>query len=129
LELKGPAVNNYRTTILGGGVAALLFISPAFGHAFLMSSSPTDKATVAPPKTIDLTFSDKLTTAFSGFDLIMPTMGGMKVGVTTSMSDDGKTITGTPKGTLTAGTYQINWHVVAADDGHRTQGKMTFAVK
>ncbi len=121
-------MNNYRTMIFGG-IAVLALIGPAFGHAALQNSNPADGTSVEPPKTISLTFNEKLTPAFSGFDLVMPTMSNMKVGVAISVSDDGKSITGTPKRALSAGLYQVNWHAVTADDGHRTEGKISFTVK
>jgi methionine-rich copper-binding protein CopC len=120
-------MHNYRAAILASGIAALLFASPAFGHARILSSNPANNAKVAAPKTIRLTFSEKITPAFSGFDL---TMGGtMKVALAISVSADGKTITGKPKGAMMTGPYQIHWHAAAVDDGHHTEGTLSFSIK
>lgn len=107
-------------------VGTLLVAGQASAHAHLVSSNPADKAAVAAPKTIALTFSEKLTPAFSGFELEM-SGHNMKVPVKTEVSSDGKTITGTPQGALMKGAYTVNWHA-ASSDGHRMTGKLTFTV-
>ena len=92
-----------------------------------MASDPAANATVAAPKTIRLTFNEKLAPAFSSFELAMA--DGMKAPVKISVSADRKTITGAPKGRLMAGAYKLTWHAAAADDGHRMDGTLTFTVK
>jgi len=107
--------------------AALSTASPAFAHAKLLRSTPAEKATVAAPKNIALTFSEKVVPAFSTFELVM--VGhDMKVPVKTKVSRDGKTITGTPQGRMMAGPYKINW-TVASPDGHRMKGEVPFQVR
>jgi methionine-rich copper-binding protein CopC len=108
--------------------AALLLASAASAHAHLVNSTPAANATVATPKTISLTFNEKLTPAFSKFELVMPTMSNMAVAVKTSVSKDGLTITGTPKAPLMPGVYKINWHA-ASSDGHKMDGAVDFTVK
>lgn len=83
--------------------AALLIAGAAAAHAHMVRSAPAANATVAAPKTISLTFNEKLTPAFSGFDLAMG--DGMKLPVSTTVSKDHMTIVGTPKGKLMAGAY------------------------
>jgi len=51
------------------------------------------------------------------------------VTVKTDTSSDGKTVTLTPQGPLMAGSYKLNWHAAAAEDGHRTDGVVSFKVK
>jgi methionine-rich copper-binding protein CopC len=53
----------------------------------------------------------------------------MKMTFKTKVSKDHKTISGTPSGPMMAGAYKISWHAAAADDGHKTQGTLTFTVK
>lgn len=64
-----------------GVVAALsiglLLSTAAQAHPKLLSSTPVDGATVAAPAKIELSFSEKLTTQFSGAKLIMTEMPGM----------------------------------------------------
>lgn len=107
--------------------AALLFATQASAHAALVRSNPAANATISAPRAISLTFNEKLSPAFSGFSLTMS--GGMTMKVKTTLSKDHKTITGVPTGRMMAGVYKISWHAAAADDGHRTQGVMTFKVK
>lgn len=107
--------------------AALLMAGSAAAHAHLVKSNPAANATVAAPKTISLTFNEKLTPAFSGFDLA--TGDGMKMPVKTAVSKDRLTIVGTPTGKLTAGAYKLTWHAASADDGHRLDGTVAFTVK
>ena len=108
--------------------SALLLAGTASAHAHLVNSTPAANATVAAPKTISLTFNEKLTPAFSKFELVMPTMSNMAVSVKTSVSKDGLTITGTPQASLMPGVYKITWHA-ASSDGHKMDGAVDFTVK
>jgi methionine-rich copper-binding protein CopC len=110
------------------GTAALLATSPAWAHAHLVSSSPAANATVrVAPKTITLTFNEKVAPAFSKFDLVMPEHGGMKVAVKTKVSKDGKSIVGTVAAPLTKGAYKVAWTAASAD-GHKMTGEVPFTV-
>ncbi|WP_375267612.1 copper homeostasis periplasmic binding protein CopC [Phenylobacterium sp.] len=105
---------------------ALLLASQAAAHAKLVSSAPVAETVVAAPKTISLTFSEKVVPAFSGFDLTM-VEHNMKVPVKTAVSADGRTLTGTPQGAFMKGTYKVQWHA-AGPDGHRMTGDLSFKV-
>lgn len=109
--------------------AVLLFAGAASAHAHLVKSTPGADATVAAPKTISLTFNEKLTPAFSKFELVMPTMNNMAMTVKTTVSKDHLTIVGTPKAPLTPGVYKVNWHAASSDDGHKMDGTFSFTVK
>ena len=110
------------------GATALIASSPAWAHAHLVSSNPAANAAVAAaPKVITLTFNEKLVPAFSKFELTMPEHGGMKVPVNTTVSKDGKSITGTPQSALTNGAYKIVWSAASAD-GHKMTGEVAFKV-
>jgi copper resistance protein C len=118
-----------RTSVFAAvGVASMLVATQAWAHAHLVSSNPAANAAVtAAPKTITLTFNEKLVPAFSKFELTMPEHGGMKVPVKTSVSKDGKSITGTPQSALTKGAYKIVWSAASAD-GHKMNGEVAFKV-
>ena len=62
----------------------------------------------------------------SGLDLV--SAAGTKIPVTSSVSDDGKTISGAPARPLAAGAYVVNWRV-ASPDGHRMTGSTNFSVR
>jgi len=110
-------------------LAALLVAGEASAHASLVKSDPAANATVAAPKTITLTFNEALAPAFSGFELTMPAMKGVAVKVKAVVAKDHKSIVGTPQAPLSPGAYSIAWHAAAADDGHKTNGKVDFTVK
>jgi methionine-rich copper-binding protein CopC len=99
----------------------------AFAHAALVQSDPAPNSTVAAPKEIKLTFSEKLVPAFSGFELSMG--DGMTMKVATKIAEDGKTLIGTPSGSFMSGAYKIAWHATSAEDGHRMEGSLSFKVK
>jgi methionine-rich copper-binding protein CopC len=108
--------------------AALLVNSPAWAHAHLVNSNPVAGATVkTAPKTIVLTFSNKVVPAFSKFEVTMPEHGGMKIPVRTTISTDGKSIIGTPQTALASGAYIIVYTAAAAD-GHKMAGEVAFKV-
>ncbi len=119
-------------------IAASAIAGAVQAHALLLSSTPADKATVAPTSHIVLHFSEPLVAKFSGADLLMigMMMNGqmtnmpMKIGALASAADpaDPKTLILTAKGPLAPGGYRLDWHAVAADT-HRTQGAFTFTVQ
>ena len=118
-------LRKYATTM---AVMALISASPAFAHAGLVESTPAKDATVAAPKTIKLTFSEKIDPASSGIQLSM----GDGMGVSTaaaSVSADGKTLTARTTSPFMAGKWTLSWHALSADDGHGTQGSYSFTIK
>lgn len=119
-----------RTLVTGFAVllgAMTALASPAFAHAALLGADPAPNSTVSGPKSFKLTFSEKIVPAFSGFRVAMD--DGMNVAVTTKLSSDGRTMTGTPKDSFMPGSYKLSWHAASVDDGHRTEGSYSFKVK
>jgi methionine-rich copper-binding protein CopC len=102
-------------------------LSPVFAHAKLVQSNPVADASVSAPKSIRLTFSEKIVPAFSGFNLNMS--DGMVVSTSNSLSDDGKTLIARPTSPFMPGKWTLSWHATAADDGHKTEGSYSFTVK
>lgn len=106
----------------------------AYAHPELEKTIPAADATVASPAKIELRFSEKLAGEFSGADLLMLDMPGMKMdkpskeSVTTSLSSDGMTLTIAPSRPLSAGTYRVDYHVVSTDT-HRVTGSYSFRVQ
>ena len=120
-------MNRFRTFVAAGAAAALLAASPAFAHAELVSSTPAVGATLgASPKTITLTFNERIVPAFSKFELTMPAHG-MKIPVDTAVSKDGKKIVGTVRSRLMKGAYKVVW-TAAGPDGHKMTGEVAFKV-
>ena len=115
----------------GRSVAVLCMLLPstaALAHANLVSSNPAADAVVVAPRTIKLTFSEKIDPASSGIQLSM----GDGMGVSTaaaSVSADGKTLTARTTSPFMAGKWTLSWHALSADDGHGTQGSYSFTIK
>jgi methionine-rich copper-binding protein CopC len=124
-----------RRLSLAALAATALFASavPASAHPRLVSASPAANSAVAKPTQITLTFSEGLVAPLSGIELTMTGMPGMAnhapmpiKGFTTTV--EGRTLTAKLPRALPAGTYQLKWHVVAADQ-HRLENVYTFSVR
>lgn len=122
--------------------AAICFASTGFllafaaqAHPQLVSSTPAANAVASKVQTVELHFSEKLVGQFSGVDLLMIDMPGMKMAepmkmgdLTSTLSADGKTLIVTSKEPLPAGTYDVTWHAVTSDT-HRVEGTYKFEVR
>ena len=105
-------------------LALLATAGQALAHAHLLASTPAADASVAAPKQLALSFSEKLEPKFSGLELTK--VGGGDVAVATAVAD--KSMTATVKAPLAPGAYKVMWHVVSAD-GHKMKGDYAFTVK
>lgn len=122
--------------ILSAAFLALAALpSGALAHPRLISSAPAANAAVAKPVRLSLSFSEKLTAPLSGVDLVMTGMPGMADhapmpvrGFKTSVEEDGKTMIVTLPRALPAGSYELSWHAVGADQ-HRASGQYAFTVR
>ena len=114
--------------------AAVLAAAPAIAHPKLVSANPAPNSVAASPAKLQLTFSEALVANFSGVELVMTDMPGMKMSsphkmaVTTALAPDGKTVVVTLAKPLPRGAYRLDWHVVSTDT-HRVQGSYAFKVK
>lgn len=113
--------------------AALALPGVAAAHSKLLSSSPAADATVAKPTKLTLTFSETFLAPMSGVDLTMTGMPGtadhppMPIkGFKTSV--EGKSMIVTLPRALPAGSYDLKWHIVGADQ-HKMEGGYSFKVK
>ncbi|QQV77297.1 copper homeostasis periplasmic binding protein CopC [Sphingomonas aliaeris] len=122
-----------RRVFVPAAAALIVVAGAANAHPKLVSATPAPNATVAAPARVTLRFSEKLMPKFSGADLMMTEMNGMKhapmkVASAATVAADGRTLLIAPKSPLGAGTYSVAWHVVSADT-HRIIGNYAFAVK
>lgn len=124
-----------RFTFLAVAFAAsALTGTSAFAHPELLSAAPAPNAVVAAPERLQLVFSEELVAQFSGADLAMTDMPGMKMSspmkmkFVTDLAPDGKTLVLTFAKPLPRGSYKLDWHVVSTDT-HRVQGSYVFKVK
>lgn len=115
--------------------AAALLALPgiANAHTKLVSSTPAANSAVAKPTKLTLTFSETFLAPMSGVELTMTGMPGMAdhapmpiKGFKTTA--EGKTMTVTFPRALPAGSYDLKWHVVGADQ-HKMEGAYSFSVK
>jgi hypothetical protein len=110
-----------------GAAAALATASPASAHTHLLRSTPAANATLsASPRTITLTFNERVLPRFSKFEVTMPAHQ-MEIPVQIRVSRDGKRLIGTPRSRLTKGSYKIVW-TAAGSDGHKMTGEVAFRV-
>lgn len=112
----------------------ILMSAPALAHPKLVSASPAPNTAVAAPSKLQLNFSERLVGKFSGADLVMTAMPGMKmsspmkVPARASVAGDAKSLVVSLPKPLGAGAYRLDYHVVSTDT-HRVQGSYTFEVK
>jgi copper resistance protein C len=106
--------------------AVALAAGPASAHARLVSSNPAANSTIAPTRTVSLTFSERSVPAFSSFDVV--NAAGDKVAIRVVASEDGKTLTGSLARPLATGIYRVDWRI-ASSDGHRMTGTYSFTVR
>jgi copper transport protein len=100
----------------------LAAVVPAFAHAALLRSEPTDGAVVAqPPASLKLTFSEPVS------PLVMRIIGPAgEVMTPTNVTAENTVVTIIPP-RLPPGTHVLSWRVVSAD-GHPIGGSLLFAV-
>src|SRR3546814_3041675 len=103
----------FRKTAFAVAMAASVFAATAVqAHPKLSSATPAADTVVAAPTKIQLVFSEALVAQFSGIDLTMTEIPGMKMGpmkmngVKATLAPDGKTPVATLAKPLTAGTYK-----------------------
>src|SRR3546814_8801171 len=125
----------FCNTAFAVAMAASFFAATTIqAHPKLSSSTPAADTVFAAPTKIHLVLSEALVAQFSGIDLTMTEMPGMKMGpmkmngVKATLAPDGKTLVATLAKPLTAGTYKLDYHVVSTDT-HRIQGGYTCQVK
>jgi len=120
-------MKQFRTLFALGAALAVTVAAPALAHAHLVRSTPAANAQLhTGPRTITLTFNERLVPSFSKFELTMPAHD-MKVPVQTAISRDGKRIVGTLRSPLMKGSYTVAWTAAGAD-GHKMTGTLSFKV-
>ena len=122
-----------RYFLTAAAVLALALPGVASAHSKLVSSTPAANATVAKPTKLSLTFSETFLAPMSSAELVMTGMPGMAnhepmpiKGFKTDVN--GKTMTLTVPRALPAGSYDLKWHIVGADQ-HKMEGGYSFKVK
>lgn len=129
------SLRHIRLVVAAVAIGAIVPATAAQAHPRLVSASPAANTAIASTNELKLTFSEALVAQFSGMSILMTDMPGMKMtapmsvgSVTSTVAADGKTLVGTLKSPLPAGTYTLGWHAVTADT-HRVEGSYSFTVK
>lgn len=134
--IRSPSMVFGLAAVLASTVLASTgLVSPALAHPKLAAASPAANSTVRSPRHITLTFNERLIARFSGADLVMTDMPGMKMNAPMKMAAtsmvygaDGRSLMVMPAKPLPPGAYKIAYRVVAGDS-HRIAGDYAFRVK
>ncbi|MEP7361186.1 MAG: copper resistance CopC family protein [Chloroflexota bacterium] len=114
---------------VAAAIAAMLAIAVlpvvVFGHADLVSSDPTDGATITTPYTLTATFAEDTDPAQS--TLIVENSAGAQVAAGTVNADDHTKMTAALPA-LADGVYTVRWTTVTVDDNGVERGTFTFNV-
>ncbi len=119
---------------LTAATAAVLIATCASAHPKITASAPAANSTVSSPKEVSVTFDEKLTPKLSTATLTMTSMPGMSnhppmaVKAKSSFSADAQTLVITPTRPLPAGTYRVDYKLVAAN-AHKVEGGYSFTVR
>ena len=105
--------------------AGLLAMSPAFGHAKLLESSPAAGAEITgSPPALTLTFNEnvrlgvlKLTTAGHAVPLAIDSNPASARVITIKLPP------------LTSGKYEVQWSALTPSDGHVVKGTYSFVIR
>lgn len=104
-------------------VATLAAMSPAWGHAGLVSSEPANGVVVGQsPRTIRLTFNEPV----SPLRMRLVAPNGEAIDLKDVTAKDQSVAIALP-GTLSRGTHLLSWRVISAD-GHPVGGTVVFSV-
>jgi methionine-rich copper-binding protein CopC len=126
----------YFSLIASLALVSVGLISPAatLAHSKIMKSTPSEGATVAKPRVVELNFSEGMLTPTAVASIVMTAMPGMKNhgemvirNFTPSWSKNNRTLTLSLRQPLRAGSYEVRWQAAGAD-GHRMTGKVSFKV-
>ena len=111
---------------LAVAAAAIIAAQPVRAHARLVSATPGEGQTASDVRSVSLTFSERFAAPFSSIEL--EDAQGRAVPLRSSVSSDGKTLSGRLETPLSAGVYRVTW-AIAASDGHRMTGSYTFTAR
>jgi copper transport protein len=103
---------------------------PAFAHAALEETSPTDGQTFPagqPPKSVTLQFSEGVQVSKDGVRVLASSGNALKGTGEPTHGATSSTVTMTLPAKMADGTYVVDWRVVSADS-HPVNGAFTFTV-
>jgi methionine-rich copper-binding protein CopC len=105
-------------------VTGMILAGPAFGHAKLRSTLPAaDAQLMASPKSLTLTFNEDVRLA-----VLSVAADGRDIPIVVDRNAPAASQVTVALPALMPGKYQVRWSVLAADDGHATQGTFSFTI-
>lgn len=110
---------------LAVSVPAVALAPPASAHDQVVSTSPTDGASVGTLTTVSVTFSEPVLDVASANRIVVTGPAGPVNG---DLSAQGKVVTFTAPAPLPPGAYRVQWRA-ASSDGHPVSGAFAFTVK
>jgi methionine-rich copper-binding protein CopC len=126
----------YFSLIASLALVSVGLTSPAatLAHSKIMTSTPSEGATVAKLRVVELNFTEGMLTPTAVASIVMTDMPGVKNhgemvirNFTPSWSNNNRTLTLSLRQPLRAGSYEVRWQAAGAD-GHRMTGKVSFKV-
>jgi copper transport protein len=109
--------------------AALLWPSSAAAHASLARSDPVAGSQVgATPSVVRLSFSERPDPALSRIEVVDAAGRARQSGGAAPVAGDPNTLA-VPVAPLPGGSYTVRYRVIAAADGHASEGTLTFGVR
>ncbi len=124
-------MSNHRARGLAAAVSAvgvLIALTPAvvLGHAELATAVPADKASVAPPTEIVMTFTEPVNPAKSSLKLV--DAAGTIVAERSAVDATDAHTMRLPVGPQPPGVYTVRWTTASALDGDLDHGTTTFTI-
>jgi methionine-rich copper-binding protein CopC len=105
--------------------AGLLAMSPAFGHAKLLSSSPAAGAEITgSPPSLTLTFNENVR-----LGVLKLSTAGHAVPVVIDPNPAASRVITIKLPPLTAGAYDVQWSALTPSDGHVVKGTYSFVIR
>ena len=112
------------TAVLAIAVS-LILAPPAAAHAVLVTSAPGWQAVLrTPPRLVKLEYDEDVVPQYARVTVVAP--DGRQVGSPPRVAGNVVVVTLPSGGT---GSYTVRWKMVAADDGHVTDGAFSFGVR
>jgi copper transport protein len=114
--------------LAGIALASVAYAQPASAHAGLVTSDPSNGATLATaPRTVRLWFNEQISSRLSTARLVDHT-GSDVAGTQAVAARDDARLLEVSLPALSRGTYGVLWRVLAQDDGHTTNGVVVFNI-
>jgi copper resistance protein C len=114
----------HARSLCTAAMLALIFAGPVFAHAKLRSTDPAADAQLkTAPTSLSFIFNENVQLA-----VLTLTSAGKNIPVTLDRGAVAAAKVTIELPTLAAGTYEVRWSALSADDGHVTKGVFSFTI-